>query len=224
MLNNQTLNNPPQGGQTPPPSGDPPGQTPTSATTTPSGQGQSNNQQQQTNQNQNQQQQHVQYTSIDSLPPDIQDYIKRLRHENEEANKKAKAEAQAKQQAEEARLKEQGEWKSLAEKHEARVKELEFVDERLKSISIELGKQIDAEIKDWPKSVKALDPGPDAPIEQRLAWRSSAQAIVAEMQSQARGQAPGNPPNPRAVSGQNASDQNVEILRQRYQSQRGNPF
>lgn len=212
MLNNQ----PPDGGQTPL-QGEPPGtgQTPTNppATTTPSGQGQPNNQQP-----------NSQYTAIDSLPVDIQYYIKRLRHENEEANKKAKAEAQAKQQAEEARLKEQGEWKSLAEKHEARVKELESVEERLKAIATQVNHQIDTDIKDWPKSVKAMDPGPDAPIDQRIAWRNSAQAIVADMQNTARAQAPGNPPNPRSASPGQQQTADIEELMQRSRQRYGRIF
>lgn len=226
MLNSQTLNNPPpsDGGQTPPSAGDPSqqqqgqqgGQTPPPATTTPSG---STGQQQGQQSYQGQQQ-----TSIDSLPPDIQDYIKRLRHENEEANKKAKAEAQAKAQAEEQSKKEQGEWKSLAEQYEAKVKDLEPVASRYQELSTQLSSQIDKEIKDWPQSVRNTDPGKDVPIEQRIAWRNNAQAIIADLQGQARAQTPGNPPNPRSVGQGQQQQAGVEELRQRFQAARGNIF
>lgn len=218
LNNNQQ---PPQGGQTPPPQGDPQGQqqqgqTPnTSQQTPPTNQ---NNQQQNNNTNANQ------YTSIDSLPPDIQDYIKRLRHENEEANKKAKAETQAKQQAEQERLKQQGEYKQLAEQHEAKVKELEPIATRYSDLAKLIGEQIETEIKDWPKVVKTLDPGTDAPVEQRLAWRNHARAIVTEIANTQRGQAPGNGQNPPAVGGNQQSQAGVDDLRQRLQAQRGNPF
>lgn len=153
-------------------------------------------------------------TPIGSLPADIQDYIKRLRDEAEEANKLRKAEAKAKQQAEEARMKEQGEFKALAEKHEARVKELEPVASRYDALATLVTEQIDAEIKDWPATVKALDPGSDAGIETRLAWRNKARAIVADLQQQARSTQPGNAPSPRPASRNGSKD--VDELRTRY--------
>jgi vacuolar-type H+-ATPase subunit I/STV1 len=140
-------------------------------------------------------------TPISSLPADIQDYIRRLRDEAEEANKKQRADARKLQQAEEQRLKEQGEYKQLAEAHAARVQQLEPIAERYEALSKLVTEQIDDETKDWPQTVKALDPGADAGIETRLAWRNKARAIVADLQQQARGQQPGNSPNPKPASG-----------------------
>jgi predicted nuclease with TOPRIM domain len=100
----------------------------------------------------------TQKTDIATLPADIQDYIKRLRTENEEANKKAKREADEKSKAEEKRLAEQGEFKALAEKHETRVKELEPVQERYSKLAELTSQRIQSEIKDWPAEAKALLP------------------------------------------------------------------
>jgi len=136
-------------------------------------------------------------TSINSLPPDIQDYIKRLRKEADEANEKTRAEARAKQLAEETRLKEQGEFKALAEKHEARVRELEPVSERYNQLSVLIAGQIEAQVKDWPAEVRAFDPGPDASVEQRLSWLEKSKPLIEKLQMQARAQQPGNAPNPR---------------------------
>ena len=62
---------------------------------------------------------------VEELHPDIQKLIKELRSENAGHRTKAKeTEAQA-ATAEEARLKEQNDWKTLAERSEARTKELE---------------------------------------------------------------------------------------------------
>jgi hypothetical protein len=140
-------------------------------------------------------------TPINSLPADIQDYIRRLRDEAEDANKKQRADARKLQQAEEARLQEQGEYRKLAEQHAARVQQLEPIAERYEQLSKLVGEQIDSEIKDWPSTVRALDPGADTGIEIRLAWKSKASAIVGDLQQQARGQQPGNSPNPKPASG-----------------------
>jgi DNA repair exonuclease SbcCD ATPase subunit len=158
-----------------------------------------------------------QKTSIDSLPSDIQDYIKRLRDEAEEANKLRKAEAKAKQQAEEARLKEQGEFKQLAEKHEARVKELEPISTRYTTLAELVSSQIEAQVKDWPAEVKTFDPGKDAPIEDRLAWINKSQPLIEKLQQQARAMTPGNAPGPRPAGG-NSEQQAIEELRQRYRA------
>lgn len=205
------LNNtpPPQGqGQTPPPQGTPPGQTPSSTpaqgqTTPPA------------------QQQHSTLTG--HWTEDDRAYIKKLRDEAKSAND-ALAEVKRKEaEVEQERLKQAGEFEKLAKQHEVRLKELEPIVDRYSRLAETIGQQIDATIKDWPKSVKALDPGKDAPVEQRLAWQASAQKIIDEMGTAQRAGAPGNSPNPPA-QGQNTSSQNVEELRRRYQSQRGNPF
>jgi phage host-nuclease inhibitor protein Gam len=200
--------NTPLTGQTPQ-SGDPPGQTPT--TQNPPGQTPPPSQSQTTPASGQFQQQ----TPITSLPADIQDYIKRLRDEAEEANKLRKAEAKAKQEAEAARLKEQGEFKALAEQHEARVKELEPIAESYTRLASTMNANIEAEIKDWPPEVKSLVPGADVPVESRLEHMNRLRPLLEKLQVQARGTQPGNSPNPRP-SGQtpdNVRDEYEKRLR-----------
>ena len=131
----------------------------------------------------------------------------------------ARQQEQAAREAEEARLKQQGEFKSLAEKHESRVKELEPIATRYTALSELVSEQIKAETKDWPASVKALDPGKDAPIEERMAWKNRAAAIVAELASQARGTLPGNRPNP-TPQGQPSREELVAANRKELQKSR----
>jgi len=145
------------------------------------------------------------------LPPDIQDYIKRLRDEAEEANKLRKAEAKAKAEAEAARLKEQGEFKALAEKHETRVKELEPIAESYTRLASTMNAQIEAEIKDWPPEVKSLVPASDVPVESRLEHMNRLRPLLEKLQVQARGTQPGNSPNPRP------SGQTPENVRDEYE-------
>lgn len=103
--------------------------------------------------------------------------------------------------AEQQRLKEQGEFRALAEKHEARVKELEPVNERYTQLSSLVAGQIEVQIKDWPQEVKAFDPGADAPIEQRLTWLEKSKPLIEKLAQQQRATNPGNGPNPRPSGG-----------------------
>jgi hypothetical protein len=194
-MDNNTSTNVPPDGQTPN------GETPNGQTPTPQGQTPTGPQQQ---------------TPISSLPQDVQDYIKRLRDEAEEANKQKKAEVRAKQQEAEQRLKEQGEFKQLAEQQGVRIKELEPISERFTALSTLVAEQITAETKDWPAELKTFDPGPDAPVEQRLEWMKKSRPLIEKLQVQARTTSPGNSPGPRPVSSQQASRQDVDELRQRY--------
>jgi hypothetical protein len=138
---------------------------------------------------------------LSALPADVQDYIKRLRDEAEEANKQKKAEAKAKQLADEAHMREQGQYKELAAQHEARVKELEPVSERFTQLSTLVADQITTETRDWPAELKTFDPGQDAPIEQRLEWVKKSRPLIEKLQQQARSGLPGNSPNPKPAGG-----------------------
>ncbi len=190
-------NNPQLGGQTPP-AGDPPGQTPpTPPRQTPSGR-----------------------TPLDELPQDIQDLVRGLRREAKESREALDAKLKTEETATQARLKEQGEFKQLAEKHESRVKELEPIATRYSALSELVSEQIKAETKDWPASVRALDPGKDAPIEERLAWKTRASAIVSELGAQARSQLPGNRPNPAPATGQKSRDEMIAANRKELQKSR----
>jgi DNA repair exonuclease SbcCD ATPase subunit len=157
------------------------------------------------------------------LPADIQEYIARLRSEAEEANKQKKAEAKAKQAAEEARLAEAGQFKELAAAHETRVKELEPIAQSYAKLAETINAQIDAETREWPKEVKALLASTDSAVEQRLEQMTKLRPLLEKLQAQAKGQNPGNRPNP-PPAGSDNRNQNIDELRQRYQASRGNPF
>jgi hypothetical protein len=137
---------------------------------------------------------------VPNEPPNIDALlaqIKELRAENAKHRTKANEQAQAAQAAEEARLKEQGQFKQLAEQHEARVKELEPLQGRYAELSQLVAGQIEAQIEEWPATVKVFDPGADAPIEQRLSWLEKSKPLIEQLQLQARANQPGNGPNPR---------------------------
>lgn len=142
----------------------------------------------------------TQRTPIESLPADTQEYLKRLLDENKSYRKRAQDQERAAQAAEEARLKEQGEFKALAEKHEARVQALEPVADRYHALSMQVALQIEGQIKNWPPEVLAFDPGSDAPVEERLAWIEKSRPLIEKLQMQARSQSPGNMPNPRPTA------------------------
>lgn len=169
--------------------------------------------------------QQQQKTPLDTLPSDVQDYIKLLRKEAKETREALEAEARRKTEAEQQRLKEQGEFKQLAEKHENRVKELEPIATRYTSLAQLVSGQIEDQVKDWPAEIKVFDPGTDAPIEERLEWVKKSRPLVEKMIQQNQAGQPGNAPNPRPAAGQaGTAQQNIDALRQRYQTSRGNPF
>ncbi len=204
------LNNPltPLPGQTPP-GGDLQGQTPqqtpgqTPTTTTPPGQERPAGGR----------------TSLSELPQDIQDLVRGLRREAKESREALEAKLRTEQDAEQQRLKQQGQFEELAKQHESRVKELEPMLARYTALSELVSEQIKAETKDWPASVKALDPGKDAPIEERLAWKNRAATIVAELATTARGSLPGNRPNP-TPQGQPSREELVAANRKELQKSR----
>ncbi len=156
---------------------DPQGQTPT---TPPSGQTPNGNQR----------------TSLETLPSDIQDYIKSLRADAKKYRDASESETRAKQAAEEARLAEQGQFKELAAKHEAKVKELEPISQRYSVLATQINATIEAETKDWPAEVKSLIPGIETPVESRLEQMARLRPLLAKLQEQAKGTQRGNSPNP----------------------------
>jgi hypothetical protein len=129
---------------------------------------------------------------------DIQRIIADLRKENAAYRKKAKEQEEQAQAAEQARLAEQGQFKELAAKHEARVKELEPIQEEYAKLAEQMNAQIEAEVKDWPPEVKSLVPDASVSAGARLEQVARLRGLVAQLTQQARGQAPGNRPNPPA--------------------------
>ncbi len=139
-------------------------------------------------------QQHQQSLSQD----DVQRVIADLRKENAAHRKKAKEQEEQAQAAEQERLRQAGEYKQLAEQHEKRVKELEPIQESYTRLAEQINAQIVAEVKDWPTEVKSLVPDTNVPVESRLEQVAKLRPLIAQLTQQARGQAPGNRPNPPA--------------------------
>jgi len=129
---------------------------------------------------------------------DIQRVIADLRKENAAHRKKAKEQEEQAQAAEQERLRQAGEYKQLAEQHEKRVKELEPIQESYTRLAEQINAQIAAETKDWPTEVKSLVPDTSVPVESRLEQVAKLRPLIAQLAQQARGQAPGNRPNPPA--------------------------
>ena len=199
MLNNP--NTPPSDlpGQTPP-NQNPPGQTPppTPGQTPPAP---------------------PQKTALHELPQDIQDLVRGLRREAKESREALEAKLKTEEAATQARLKEQGEFQQLAEKHEARVKELEPIATRYSTLSEQVNAAIEAEIKDWPKEVTTFDPGKESPIESRLEWRNKSRPLIDKLQTNARGTLPGNRPNP-TPQGQRSREEMITANRAELQKSR----
>lgn len=98
--------------------------------------------------------------------------------------KREKAEWQRRTEAKarEDKAKADGEWKTLAEQHEARVKELEPLEEEVKTLRSLINEQIDGEIKEWPDEVKKLDPGGDS-LKARQMWLTNSRPIVEKLKA-----------------------------------------
>lgn len=135
-------------------------------------------------------------TLLSDLPTDIQEMIRALRKEAKDNREALEARARADAEAEQARLREAGQFKELAAQHEARVKELEPIAQRYTALTQLVQEQLEQEIKDWPAEVKTFDPGKDAPIEERLAWRNKSRPLMERLGQQARGAQPGMARNP----------------------------
>lgn len=141
-----------------------------------------------------------------TLAEELKQKIADLERDNRKYRQERKQQEEAAAAAEQQRLKEQGEFKALAETHEARVKELEPVAQRYHDLSLQVALQIEAQIKDWPAEIKAFDPGGDAPIEERLLWIEKSKPIIEKLQQQAA--RPGNAPNPRPGNPTSEDQQN----------------
>lgn len=120
--------------------------------------------------------------------------------------KKAESDREAASaKAEEDRLAEQQKFRELADSRQAKLDEVTPKAARLEKLAEILTAQVDAEIKDWPDEVKALDPGPDADIETRMEWVSKARSVIAKINA---APAPsGNGPTPRPTKPGSADDQ-----------------
>lgn len=101
------------------------------------------------------------------------------------AKETAKAEARGKKaaqtEAETAKAKEEGRFKDLHDAQEKRIKEeLEPAAERANVLSVRVNASIDAEIKDWPESVRKTDPGKDEVLK-RIEWADSMRDLAKDV-------------------------------------------
>lgn len=74
-----------------------------------------------------------------------------------------------KKKADDDALAKNAEWQKLAETRGTEIEVLKAQAELAVKYSTLLNKQVDTEVKGWPKEVSALDPGPDN-VEIRLSW------------------------------------------------------
>lgn len=112
---------------------------------------------------------------------------KNLHEANSEAKNlrtRLKALEVEKETTEANKLKEAGEFKTLYEQEQARVKEFEPVVEENSFLREYAMKQLEATIKDWPDEVKTFDPGKKAPLQDRLNWLEKSKPLVAKLQGQ----------------------------------------
>ena len=137
---------------------------------------------------------------------DNQKYRKE-RQDQKAAEQAREAQEKAKQ---EAALREQNQFKELAEQYGTEVQQLKPFQERYTALSTLLGDQIKAQVKDWPKEVKDLLPDNDTPIEDRYAQVQKLQAFVDKLQAQIR--QPGHGPNPKPVGDPTQDDLKNQAL------------
>lgn len=82
--------------------------------------------------------------------------LKSVRNEAAGYRTKLKKQEETALEAETAKLKEQEQWKVLAERNEARVKELEPLQVKLTAYEARETARVAESIKDWPENLKAL--------------------------------------------------------------------
>jgi hypothetical protein len=130
----------------------------------------------------------------------------RLERQQRAIDAKAKSDREA---AEAQRLTEQQEFKTLAERHEAKVREIEpqlqaATTER-DALRTHVNRQIDTAMKDWPAEIKGLVPAADtADAQARLTAFETARAIADKFGSGAGAgsRTPGSALSPRPAGGQ----------------------
>ena len=148
---------------------------------------------------------------VDELPEWAQALVKELRAENA-GHRKAKTDTEkAAEKAAQDQLKEQAQWQKLAEQHESRVAELEPLfktqAERLTQFEEMIAKQLETEIKDWPKELKELDPGKEADLLARMAWVEKSRALAQKLAAVPPAPGNGRLPRPAGQAGSEAADQ-----------------
>lgn len=116
------------------------------------------------------------------------DRLSKNKHEadNEARNLRVRLKAleTEKEKADVEQLAKQGEFKTLYEQEQVKVKGFEPVVEENKYLRDYAMSQLEATIKDWPEEVKAFDPGKKASLQSRLDWLEKSKPLVAKLQGQ----------------------------------------
>lgn len=106
---------------------------------------------------------------------------------------RTKAETQAQkaaQEADERRKVEQGEWQKLAEERKAQIEKLAPQGELAERLQALVAKQLDAEIGQWPESVRAIMPNAESSLLDRIEWADRTRPLALELMA-AKGQPTG---------------------------------
>lgn len=82
--------------------------------------------------------------------------------------------------SEEAKLKEQGEFQKLYEAEKTKTEELQAKAAAAEDYAKRINSSIEAEVKDWPASLKKLDPGTED-VSARLNWVEAAREVQKEL-------------------------------------------
>ncbi len=100
-----------------------------------------------------------------------------------------KLSADAKAEADRKAAEEKGEFKTLYDLEKTKASDLDTriktLQEENTSLSGRMHDSIDVEIKEWPASIQALDPGRNSPVGARLDWVAKARDIVKEVKTSA---------------------------------------
>lgn len=152
---------------------------------------------------------------VEELPEWAQAEIRSLRKEAAD-RRKALADAEvAAKAAEEATLANQQQWQTLAEKRRGEIDALTPKAELADSLSALVAAQYEAEIKDWPQTVKDMAPSADASILVKLEWMQKAKPLALELMGDKTPQA-GNGRRPTPVAPANAA-KNAEAQRTQWE-------
>lgn len=102
----------------------------------------------------------------------------------EQQRRDEKRTADASKKSKDEALRQSGEWQALAEQRGQELAVLQSAAEQRDAYAGALNAVIEAQIADWPKEVKALDPGKDK-LTERIAWVQSAKALAERLQQAA---------------------------------------
>lgn len=106
---------------------------------------------------------------------------------------RTKAETQAQKAAQEADERQkvaQGEWQKLAEERKAQIDKLAPQGELAERLQALVAKQLDAEIGQWPESVRAIVPSAESSLLDRIEWADRTRPLALELMA-AKGQPAG---------------------------------